>query len=76
MYDHHEDAVQISFYHDWNKQDGSGYYLVPLCDGCAAAREGNVGEAGDPDHGVGWRCEDCDRPNQAQLELEDVEHDC
>lgn len=71
MYDDHEEAVRIAFYHDWNKEEGSSYYVAPLCDECAAEREGDVGEVGNPDDGVGWRCEECNRPNLAELGLKE-----
>jgi hypothetical protein len=61
-----EDAVEIKFYYDWNREEGNDYYIVPLCEGCADERGGDVGEAGDPDPGTAWRCEDCDNPNQAK----------
>ncbi len=75
MYDDHEDAVRIAFCYDWNREESGDYSIVPLCEGCAAARGGDVGEAGDPDHGVGWRCEDCDCPNLAELGLEEEGED-
>jgi hypothetical protein len=69
MYDNHEDAVQIAFYYDWNREVGNEYRIVALCSECAGGRD--VIKAGDPSPGEPWRCEDCDARNHAELELEE-----
>ena len=71
MYDHHEDAVRIAYYFVWDTE-ADDYFVLLLCEDCAAGRDGDVRIAGNPPHGEPKRCEDCDSPNEAALRENEI----